>query len=183
MEIYAVYVQDEVTSYQFDNYSHFGFFYKSHIKEIADEYIRIITTRVNQLSLNSLNQFDDIGITDLALYIYHMEKSNIYIVCSHNITKMMIMNLLIQFIKLSSEESRNQLLMEFNQEPQKFASRIDEIHQQQNQIKEVLMGNIEKLLERGESMEYLLQKSERLNESSNNFYIRAKKTNSCCNLF
>jgi synaptobrevin homolog YKT6 len=46
--------------------------------------------------------------------------------------------------------------------------------------KGVLVQTIEQLLERGEKLDDLLDKTRDLSDSSKRFYKEAKKTNSCC---
>ena len=40
--------------------------------------------------------------------------------------------------------------------------------------------NIEQLMQRGETLDSLMDKSEDLNQASVQFYKQARKTNSCC---
>ncbi len=46
--------------------------------------------------------------------------------------------------------------------------------------KGVLVQTIDQLLERGEKLDDLLDKTKDLSDSSKRFYKEAKKTNSCC---
>ena len=52
-----------------------------------------------------------------------------------------------------------------------------------NGNKEVLLDSIDKLLERGESVDELLNRTEKLKGTSDSFRIRTREMNSCCILF
>ena len=51
-----------------------------------------------------------------------------------------------------------------------------------NDVADIMKKNINELLNREESLESLMAKSQDLSAASVNFYKQAKKTNSCCNL-
>lgn len=65
------------------------------------------------------------------------------------------------------------------QDPQQ-ADTIMRIQQELDDTKVVLHKTIESVLERGEKLDSLVDKSEALSSSSRLFYKQAKKTNSCC---
>ncbi|GME87931.1 unnamed protein product [Ambrosiozyma monospora] len=54
------------------------------------------------------------------------------------------------------------------------------VQQQLDDTKVVLQKSIQSMLERGEQLDSLVDKSETLSNSSKTFYKQAKKTNSCC---
>ena len=181
MEIYAVIHQSETFLYKYDNFSKFGFFYKRNVKELADEYIKILSQRLAKFECGKLTRCDDIGIEGVVLYVYRQDnKSNTYIVCSHNVNRLIILNVLTRFFGLFDNNQRNNLLQEFNEHPEKFIDKIEQINEQLAQTKEILIDNIDKILDRGEHIDVLLQKSETLSMDSKEFAIRAKKLNSCC---
>ena len=51
-----------------------------------------------------------------------------------------------------------------------------------NEVKNIMVKNIEELMNRGESLESLIKKSKDLSETSKNYYDQSKRTNRCCNL-
>lgn len=65
------------------------------------------------------------------------------------------------------------------QDPTKV-DKIAKLDRSLGETKEVLRQTIEKVLERGEKLDELVEKSETLSASSKMFYRQAKKTNSCC---
>ncbi len=54
------------------------------------------------------------------------------------------------------------------------------VDQQLNQTKEILLQTIDKVLQRGEKLDDLVEKSKNLTDASKVFYKQARKTNSCC---
>lgn len=60
------------------------------------------------------------------------------------------------------------------------ADSIMKVQQELDETKIVLHKTIESVLERGEKLDSLVDKSEALSSSSRMFYKQAKKTNSCC---
>lgn len=60
------------------------------------------------------------------------------------------------------------------------ADAIMKVQQELDETKVVLHKTIEGVLERGEKLDSLVDKSEALSSSSKMFYKQAKKTNSCC---
>lgn len=54
------------------------------------------------------------------------------------------------------------------------------VQQELDETKIVLHKTIENVLQRGEKLDNLVDKSESLTASSKMFYKQAKKTNSCC---
>ena len=60
------------------------------------------------------------------------------------------------------------------------ADSIMKVQQELDETKIVLHKTIESVLQRGEKLDSLVDKSEALSSSSRMFYKQAKKTNSCC---
>lgn len=60
------------------------------------------------------------------------------------------------------------------------ADSIMKVQQELDETKIVLHKTIESVLQRGEKLDLLVDKSEALSSSSRMFYKQAKKTNSCC---
>ncbi|VEU21595.1 DEKNAAC102482 [Brettanomyces naardenensis] len=60
------------------------------------------------------------------------------------------------------------------------ADAIMKVQQELDETKIVLQKSIESVLQRGEQLDSLVDKSEALTASSKTFYKQAKKTNSCC---
>lgn len=58
--------------------------------------------------------------------------------------------------------------------------KILKLEKQLNETKEILCETIEKVLQRGEKLDELVSKSDKLSSQSKLFYKEAKKHNNCC---
>lgn len=58
--------------------------------------------------------------------------------------------------------------------------KIEKVNSQMKDIKEIMIENIEKILDRGEKLENLVERSKKLSDTSKDFYHKSKKLNSCC---
>ena len=65
----------------------------------------------------------------------------------------------------------------------KHADKIQQIKTELDDTKTIIMESLEKLLERGESIDDLLVKSEDLKASSARFADKTRDMNRCCNIF
>jgi len=65
------------------------------------------------------------------------------------------------------------------QDPRK-ADKLTAIQSQLDEVKDVMQTNIEQLMQRGETLDSLMAKSDDLGAASVQFYKQAKKANSCC---
>ena len=61
-------------------------------------------------------------------------------------------------------------------------AKITLINEELAETKKVLVRSVEEILERGEKIESILERSEKLSEASLNFYKKARKLNSCCQI-
>ena len=52
---------------------------------------------------------------------------------------------------------------------------VDQIHEQLDQVKQITIDNIEKVIERGEHIDMLVEGTERLQQSSHNFHRQSKR--------
>ena len=60
------------------------------------------------------------------------------------------------------------------------ADNLLRIQRELDDVKDVLRGSMQQLMERGEKIETIIEKSEDLDMSSKQFLWNAQKTNSCC---
>jgi synaptobrevin family protein YKT6 len=65
----------------------------------------------------------------------------------------------------------------------KEADKLLAVQSQLDSIKDVMQTNIEQMMQRGETLDSLMGKSEDLNTASVAFYKQAKKANSCCKYY
>ncbi len=64
-------------------------------------------------------------------------------------------------------------------EPAKV-DKLMKLDRQLHETKDILVKTIDKVLQRGEKLDDLVEKSGNLSNQSKQFYKAAKKTNSCC---
>jgi synaptobrevin homolog YKT6 len=67
------------------------------------------------------------------------------------------------------------------QDPAKV-DKIMKLDRQLNETKDILYKTIDAVLQRGEKLDELVDKSAALSQQSKMFYKQAKKTNSCCSI-
>lgn len=68
------------------------------------------------------------------------------------------------------------------QEPKHF-DKITKLQDDIEEVKEIMQNNVQKVLERGEKLDEMVEKSEDLSRSSQEFYKASRKLNRCCFLF
>ena len=66
-----------------------------------------------------------------------------------------------------------------SQDPRK-ADKLTAIQTQLDEVKDVMHVNIEQLMQRGETLDSLMDKSQDLSQASVHFYQQSKRANSCC---
>ncbi|KAK2753316.1 hypothetical protein FQN55_003445 [Onygenales sp. PD_40] len=81
-------------------------------------------------------------------------------------------------VKKATEQLR--IYIEAYGQPKDFTSVLGDIQSQLDETKEVLHATIDKVLQRGEKIDSLVEKSNTLSTQSKAFYTHAKKQNSCC---
>jgi len=63
------------------------------------------------------------------------------------------------------------------------ADKLLKVHKELDEVKDVMLKNIDDLFKRGETLDALMAKSEDLSQTSYEFYRTAKKNNQCCSLY
>jgi synaptobrevin family protein YKT6 len=58
--------------------------------------------------------------------------------------------------------------------------KLTQIQKTLDEVKDVMHKNIDEVLQRGETLDSLMEKSDDLSATSVQFYKKAKKTNACC---
>ena len=61
-------------------------------------------------------------------------------------------------------------------------SKIEKVKVELDEIKEIMIKNIELILQRGEKLDDLVKKSHDLSMQSRQFYKASKKSDSCCSI-
>lgn len=84
-------------------------------------------------------------------------------------------------MKLSTEPSILQNVLTQCQDPRAISS-LYRIRQQLDETLVIMHENVDKILQRSEDINELVQKSERLSQTSKTFYKVARKHNRCCSI-
>ncbi len=82
----------------------------------------------------------------------------------------------------SDIDIKNELLLTIMEKYQDASSycKLEKVKEDIEEIKEVMINNIELILQRGVKLDELIQKSNDLSENSKRFLKASKKVNSCC---
>ena len=166
------------------NLSDFGFFYKEPVKEFLIFGCKEICRRLNDerliiVDLNSDEYRDKMASLRLdraQCNISMLENEKICIVTREPFP-LRVLNNMIEEITLGNYELD---YVANNYDKVEEVDKITQINNDLEETKQVLITSIEKMLERGEKIEDLVEKSEYLSNSSKTFAIKAKKLNRCC---
>ncbi len=199
-EIYAVrivregYVRDpqDAIEYEYDNFASFGWFTRGTIKELTLHSFDLVCERLSNIKEIGLHRLQIEQVPDAVLYIKRGLKSN-YLLVGHSSLMQMTVTYLFKLMaeKQVNEETMSKgtlskeiqtLLDDFNRQPEKYQDKIDKIHKQLDDVKEIMHRNIEDVLNRGEKIDNLMIKADHLSQSSKTFYVGAKKLNRCCTI-
>lgn len=169
--------------------SDISFFNKTKTIELLKFITRTTCKKIN----NSTQKYQTINYNDM-YSIYSTHNNNIYsiMITTNDYSKripFIIMNDLIQSIQsLNIDDSNEDIFLVY--EPLKIAlvkyqkpeevDKIEKIKLDINSTIEILHKSIDSLLERGEKLEDLIEKSNDLSKSSQTFFKTAAKQNSCC---
>jgi synaptobrevin family protein YKT6 len=179
-----------------DDYSYFGFFKKNTVHEFVTLIIRtgVQSYHYEELFLTLTDTRYDV---DMAIHLLTDPEHRyfIYMVTDTNYTSSvakMIMtdikndfnaNYLMKLPSIKNDILINiPLLTDIMTKYQESASysRIEDVKGKIEDVKEIMIKNIELILERGEKIQTLVQKSTDLSESSKRFYKATRKLKRCC---
>lgn len=115
-------------------------------------------------------------INDIELVIYGKTCSKYYIVITDKSYPSYIARQLLYLIENTNNVSKN---FEEYKNPEKV-DKIIRIKSELEEAKTIILDSVDKLLERGENLENLIQKAKQLEVSSIKFNDRARDMNRCC---
>lgn len=164
MKIISIKVYDN-TNFRYFASNEFNFFTRSSAKEFT-------TFASNELIKRYRDtQLLQIPYEKYIAYLYHNPK--IVIITDEIFNKRNIMNL-IRDLSLKKKITNENIIN--YEKPDK----IQEIQEQLDETVDIMYKNIDQILERGEKLEDLVNKSEDLSSHSRAFYYESKKMNRCC---
>jgi synaptobrevin family protein YKT6 len=186
--IFAIYIfsiKDEVIIKIRSEYdlSSFSFFQKRNIQEFMDFFAETVANRTINKNINQ----NRIKITenDYDMHIYTNNNLCGILISvqsySDRIAQSFLSNILDEY-NIDKNLSLLPILLQKYQKPESV-DQIMIINKDLEKTKIILYDTLEKVLKRGENIDNLIIKTDKLSESSKLFYKQAKKMNSCCTLF
>nr|CAG4648270.1 EOG090X0E6P [Moina brachiata]SVE93278.1 EOG090X0E6P [Moina brachiata] len=171
--------------------SSFGFFQRTSIQEFMSFTAKILTERTQSASRQSVKQ----GEYMCHIYVRADGLAGV-LIADHEYPQRVAHTLLTKILDDFSSRVESSLWTEGNaacaayqglesslakyQNPRE-ADALTKVQEELDETKIILHNTIEAVLERGEKLDDLVQKSQGLSDASKLFYKTARKTNSCCN--
>ncbi len=181
MKLYAFLIYDKSHKLIHSNYNldDFFFVYRPIIKNNVEN---ITANIINKIGAYGYYQIDE-KVNDTTIIIYGIVDDQIYIVITDSSYPKNVAYDLIHQTKKSNltNPTINNLFISY-QDPIKIDP-ILKIKQEMNETQIIMLDSIDKLLARGEKIEDLMEKSEKLSDQSFVFKKKAKDLNSCCRIF
>ncbi len=185
MTLYCILIYD--TNYKITNRNYklddFSFIYRSKIKEtietITNELIRNIKTN-SHYKITENNKYINMNIYCNTYNGFHI------IITDLTYPETTSLNLLNDLLNdLKKTDANYEKIFNFYQNPTEpykadKAYKVYKIKSELNDVKEILMDDINKLLERGDSIEDLMIRTAKLEETSKFYVHETEKLNDCC---
>lgn len=180
MEIYTLKIYNQTNlEYSYYNFKKFSFFFRDGIKETVNSIIDKISKRIESLDKNILHIFQLEEIKGTILYIYIEHSVTYYLIANDQLLKTTLFNILSDIKKLHRDQI-DALIDNFNDNPDHYKTKVDQIKCQLNETTQILFNSIDKLLERGETLDDLVTRTNDLNDQSIIFARSAKMLNCPC---
>ena len=155
-------------AYNLPNYYFLNLFKKNNIEEIVNEIQSHIVK--NKIYYNQI-----IKCKSYNLYITLKDNKICTITFTGQFQKILFYNIINKMVNISNNDELKQILNEKYE-----VDKINEINNNLNDTKYILIENIDKLYNRGEKLENLLLESENLSIETKNFLKKSKKGNKLC---
>ena len=175
MKIYSLLLFDNnnnIISKAFELTS-FSYFQRNSIKEFIVFFCNMI---INNIDYNQNNRIEH---NEFVIYCLKTVNNFCCLICNNEYPSQPAYLTLYNIIHKQSTTNELEKLIIKIQDPLE-TNKIFKIQNNLNETKEILYNTIDSLLERGEKLENLVEKSNILSSQSKMFYSVAKKHNSCC---
>jgi transcriptional regulator of heat shock response len=171
----GIYLLKNQEKHYVTNLSIFNYFIRNHANEFMLASIKEIFDRSEEYSIVDM----DLDFNNKKIYLVgvKMFQTGCFIITTeekpHN-----------HLISLAKDIIHKGLIdtIEKNFEYIETEIRCDQIKKELDEIKYQIVENIDALLERGEKMDDLVERTRYLSEESKQFYIHTKRLNRCCNI-
>lgn len=188
--LYAIslHTSDDLTDIVVHNLSSFGWFSRSTAREILNESMSFVIKRSqiqSDLGVSSLSIPKCYNHENFLVYVKNTSRGTLCVVTSNTYKSGIIVKMMREIQQeidghLSIANAKPTLDKYIN-----LYSDLDKVDKMKSlnkdleEVKVLMTKNIEVLLKQGESIEQLVEKSEKLSESSKTLFITSKKLNRC----
>ncbi len=148
------------------------FFFGSNVVQIYNFLQAEVEKRTEINSLTSVKE------NAYVITCYKTAALSCTVITDESYPKHVVNQLIHQMVNEKEAKVLKQLFDKY-QDP-KNVDTITEVRATVSSIKETMIDNIEKMLDRGQKIEDVVKKTDMLTEGSKKFLIEARKTNSCC---
>lgn len=167
---FGIYIMKNNTEKLLTDFSQFHFLARPHVKKLLHAGINEIKERTYDNSIININLEEyNISVTG-----YILPNSMVLIFTTENCTDHLVV--LAQYLSIKKEKETIVENFDFIKNQMKIKNIQEEIAETQN----VVVNTVDKLLERKERLDDLLEKTKYLDEESKLFYKKAKKLNQWC---
>ena len=172
-----------INDYVFYDLSAYPFFARHKIKGYINLIFDEIVTRVKEGPMPNFYKYEQIEEAILVTYRDQISENTIMIICS---TKVKPINI-THFIKHLNQgaftnSEYDKLIADYNKNPQKYDDKVDIINKKLVETKEILYQSIDKLIDREQNLDNLLNKTKNLEDGATIFYKKSEKLNRCCTI-
>jgi len=179
MTIYALLLYDHKYQLSYSNYKldDFSFIYRFKIKSVIESFSATLIKKCEPNTCYKIMETFD----DKQMVIYGSTYDNIFriVIVDQNYPQHVAFKLLSALAKTSNDMDK---LFDLYQDPTK-ADKIEQLKNELDETKIVLMNSINDLLERGSNIDDLLDKATALSDTSFIFADKTKDMNRCCIIF
>ena len=178
MKLYCILIYN--TDYTIINRNYklddFSFIYRPKIKETIET---ITNELIKNIKINSYYKITE-NNKYMNMNIYCNTFNGFYVAITDlTYPETTLLNLLNDLTKMDANYEK---LFNLYQNPMEV-DKICKIKSELNDVKDVLINDIDKLLERGETIEDLMIRTTKLEETSKTFVHETEKLNKCCYIF
>lgn len=154
--------------------SQFYFFQRSTIKEYCLFGMRTLAERTNEFTKQSFDGEKDFKVSSM----FYTWSSGKLVACAITDKEYPKSSIYLCLQQALNGQKVDDLFTSF-QEPEK-GDKLFKIEKQLSEVKDIMSDNITLVLQRGETLESLIEKSQDISKQSKLFSKQAKKMNACC---
>ena len=180
MRIYSILIYHTLDySLLHNNFNLNDFYFYTHNK-IKSGIIELANATIKNIDKQKFYQITE-TFNDITFYIYiYTHNNRIYIVLADEEYPKIAILEFIQELIINEQDAFEKIWQKY-QDPIQI-NKILQVKKNLEDTKKIMLDSVDKILERGEKIEDLIDKTDQLNTSSEVFRIKAKQLNSCCNI-